>query len=67
MQRELLEQLRKITEEERAILNGWQNVRKELYTSGHGFVIDSGKLLQKGRLIEIRPHTRFVHFPKHRG
>ncbi len=65
MQRELLEQLRKITEEERAILNGWQNVRKELYTSGHGFVIDSGKLLQKGRLIEIRPHTRFVHFPKH--
>ena len=65
MQKELLEQLQEITEEERAILNGWQNVRKELYTSGQNFVIDSRKLLQKGRLIEIRPHTRFVHFPRH--
>ncbi|MCI8774762.1 MAG: AraC family transcriptional regulator [Lachnospiraceae bacterium] len=26
---------------------------------------DSRKLLRKGRLIEIRPHTRFVHFPRH--
>lgn len=65
MQQELLAQLRKITEEEQAILNGQQDVKKELYTSGRGFVIDSRKLLQKGRLIEIRPHTRFVHFPRH--
>lgn len=65
MQKELLAQLQKITEEELAILNGRQDVRKELYTSGKGFVIDSRKLLQKGRLIEIRPHTRFVHFPRH--
>lgn len=65
MQQELLAQLRKITEEEQAILNGQQDVKKELYTSGSGFVIDSRKLLQKGRLIEIRPHTRFVHFPRH--
>ena len=28
-------------------------------------VIDSKKLLQKGKLIQVRPHTRFVHFPKH--
>ena len=40
-------------------------MQKELYTSGRGFVIDSRKLLRKGRLIEIRPHTRFVHFPRH--
>lgn len=65
MQQELLAQLQKITEEEQAILDGQQDVKKELYTSGRGFVIDSRKLLQKGRLIEIRPHTRFVHFPKH--
>lgn len=65
MQKELLEQLQRITEEEQAVLNGRQDVRKELYTSGRDFVIDSGKLLQKGRLIEIRPHTRFIHFPKH--
>ena len=65
MQQELLARLRKITEEEKAILDGQRDVKKELYTSGSGFVIDSRKLLQKGRLIEIRPHTRFVHFPRH--
>lgn len=65
MRQELLTQLRKITEEEQSILDGQQDVKKELYTSGRGFVIDSRKLLQKGRLIEIRPHTRFVHFPRH--
>lgn len=66
MQQELLKQLQKITDEEYAILKGAQDVKKELYTSERDFVIDSKKLLQKGRLIEIRPHTRFVHFPKHR-
>ncbi|MDE7275846.1 MAG: AraC family transcriptional regulator [Lachnospiraceae bacterium] len=65
MQQNLLAQLQKITEEEQAILDGRQDVQKELYTSGRGFVIDSRKLLRKGRLIEIRPHTRFVHFPRH--
>ena len=29
-------------------------------------MIDSQKLLEKGRLIELRPHTRFAHFPRHR-
>lgn len=66
MQQELLRQLQKVTEEEQAILAGAQDIRKELYTSDKDFVIDSQKLLQKGRLIEIRPHTRFVHFPRHR-
>lgn len=66
MQENLLTHLRQITDEERAILEGAKDVRKELYTSDTDFVIDSQKLLQKGRLIEIRPHTRFVHFPKHR-
>ena len=28
--------------------------------------MDSARLLEKGKLIEIRPHTRFVHFPRHR-
>ena len=65
MRQDLLAQLQKITEEEQAILDGRQDVQKELYTSGRGFVIDSRKLLRKGRLIEIRPHTRFVHFPRH--
>ena len=42
MQRELLEQLREITEEEKKILEG-QEVDKDLYTSGSDFTIDSKK------------------------
>ena len=29
-------------------------------------IVDCDKLLQKGKLIQVRPHTRFVHFPEHR-
>lgn len=65
MQQELLSQLQKITEEEQAILDGKLDIQKERYTSKKEFIIDSQKLLEKGRLIEIRPHTRFAHFPKH--
>lgn len=66
MRRELLEYLRKITPEEQAILHGGDGIRQELYTSRKEFVVDSQKLLEKGQLIEIRPHTRFAHFPRHR-
>ena len=66
MNAKLLEQLQKITEEERAILDGDSEVQRERYTSRRDFVIDSEKLLEHGKLIEIRPHTRFVHFPRHR-
>lgn len=66
MELELLKYLEPITEEEQKYLDGKNSVEKDLYTSEKQFVIDSKKLLQKGRLIEIRPHTRFVHFPRHR-
>ena len=66
MQQDLLSQLRKISDEEQVILSGRSGIEKERYTSSQSFIIDSQKLLEKGRLIEIRPHTRFVHFPKHR-
>lgn len=29
------------------------------------FRIDAAKLLDDGKLIQIRTHTRFVHFPVH--
>ena len=66
MNPELLEYLQNITKEEQAILDGATDIQRELYTSEKNFIIDSHKLLEKGRLIEIRPHTRFIHFPKHR-
>ena len=65
MNTELLKYLQQISPEEQSILDGQQNIKKDLYTSKKDFVIDSKKLLDKGCLIEIRPHTRFAHFPKH--
>ncbi|MCI6004302.1 MAG: AraC family transcriptional regulator [Blautia sp.] len=66
MQQELLDHLRKITEEERRILDGVGEVDKDLYTSGKDFTVDSRKMLEEGKLIAVRTHTRFVHFPAHR-
>lgn len=66
MDEQLLRRLKEITEEERIILHGGQGIQRERYTSSRDFVVDSEKMLEKGRLIEIRPHTRFVHFPRHR-
>ena len=66
MRQEILTFLQKITPEEQAILDGHTDIQKELYASGNDFIVDSRKLLEKGRLIEIRPHTRFAHFPLHR-
>lgn len=37
MQKELLEKLREITEEEKRILNGEAEVDRDLYTSGKDF------------------------------
>lgn len=66
----LLKELKKITKEEERILNGRQGIEKEIYMStassySENNVIDAKKLLDSGKLIQVRPHTRFVHFPKH--
>ncbi|MCC8182559.1 MAG: AraC family transcriptional regulator [Clostridiales bacterium] len=66
MRQELLDALRVITPEEQEILGGDPSIHRDLYTSRREFVVDSDKLLAKGKLIEIRPHTRFAHFPVHR-
>lgn len=66
MREELLRHLRHITEEEKTLLQGHSDIRKEIYTSSREFVVDNAKLLERGHLIEIRPHTRFAHFPRHR-
>ncbi len=66
MNQMLLEQLRRITPEEEKLLDGAQQVDRTLYTETKEFTIDSEKMLQKGKLIDVRPHTRFVRFPEHR-
>ena len=66
MQQALLDHVRKITEEEQRILDGASEVDQGLYTSGKDFTVDSAKMLEEGKLIAVRTHTRFVHFPPHR-
>ena len=62
---ELYKELQKITEEEQELLSGGKGIQKNLYMSGDSDVIDAARLLERGKLIQVRPHTRFVHFPKH--
>lgn len=38
----------------------------ENYISDSNYVINSSKLLEKGKFISIRPHTRFTAFPAHK-
>jgi len=61
----LLQELKKITPEEERILAGRPEIEKTLYMSSETDVIDATKLLEAGKIIQVRPHTRFVHFPKH--
>jgi YesN/AraC family two-component response regulator len=66
MKKDLLEELMQLTEEEIAILDQKEEIKKDLYTSQPHFVIESGKFLSSNKLIELRKHTRFIDFPKHR-
>lgn len=62
---ELLKILRVISPEERALLEGTGEIQRNLYMNAGSDIIDAKKLLDSGRFIAIRPHTRFVHFPEH--
>ncbi len=62
----LMQRLTRITDEERRLLDGQNSVDKGIYTDAKDFVVDSRKMLATGKLIDIRPNTRFVHFPNHR-
>lgn len=61
----ILERLRQITQEEQAILDGQATIDRALYMQGRDSTINAKKLLSSGKLITIRPHTRFIHFPEH--
>ena len=66
MHPELIRELSVITEEEQMILDGREGIDQHLYTEKKELIVDCEKLLKKGKLIQVRPHTRFVNFPKHR-
>jgi len=66
MNNEIISVLEKITDEEKDILNGSKTIVKSIYTRNKDFVVDSDIMLEKGKLIDIRSHTRFLPFPKHK-
>lgn len=65
MNEEIINKLKQLSEEEQEILHGKNEIDKKLYMNSLSSVIDSKKLLDNGGLIQVRTHTRFVHFPKH--
>lgn len=65
MKNNILNQLKQITQEEQAILEGRTSVERTLYMHDQGNTINSKKLLRAGKLITIRTHTRFIYFPAH--
>lgn len=65
MNQELLEELRQITPEEQMYLNGAESVDEGIYMEPKTNVVDYKKLITSGKVIDVRTHTRFVHFPKH--
>ena len=65
MNREILDKLIPLTEEEKKLISGRKEINRVLYMESGKNVINSKKLLEQGKLITIRPHTRFVHFPPH--
>lgn len=61
---ELLERLSEVTAEEARLLAGERLDLKTYSDEGVGLV-DRKKLLETGKLITVRPNTRFTAFPKH--
>lgn len=64
MHGELMRCLSAVTEEEKALLQGG-TVQQAAYTARRVFTVDSEKMLERGRLISVRTHTRFAPFPRH--
>ncbi len=65
MNKEIIDRLRPITHEERLLLKNAGAINTSIYSNNNSSVIDARKLLEEGKLIDLRVHTRFAHFPKH--
>ena len=65
MHTDLLKQLSVITPEEQRFLNGETDIDRDIYSLDKSNIIHSKSFLGDKKLIAVRPHTRFVHFPEH--
>lgn len=66
MNESLMKELSKLTKEEQDILQGQEYAYEKLCRLEKDIIVDCDKLLEAGKLIQIHPHTRFIHFPKHK-
>lgn len=62
---DILDKLKEITPEEQSLLCSSGTIDRTLYMDGNQNTVMSHKLLEPDKLISVRPHTRFVHFPEH--
>ena len=63
---EILKKLSEISDEERHILDGEQQINKRIYSAfANEFIINRHRLLQETEQITLRRHTRFTDFPTH--
>ena len=65
MNQELLNELRQISTEEREYREGKGDVNRGIYMEPETHMVDYKRLIESGKTIEIRTHTRFVYFPQH--
>lgn len=61
----LLDKLKIVTQEEQKFLDGGIDIERNIYMQSSLNVVNSQKLIERGKLITVRPHTRFVRFPEH--
>lgn len=65
MDEKIIEKLTALSQEEKEILAGNTEIRRDNYSVSDKFIINREKLLDKDRQILLRPHTRFADFPEH--
>lgn len=65
MNKELLNALAELSEEEKGFLAGKNEINRNIYMESSHNVVNSKKLLAQDKLITVRVHSRFVHFPEH--
>lgn len=65
MKEQILHTLSVVSEEENLILEGANSIDRNLYMNSTANIINAKKLIENGKYIEMRPHTRFIHFPEH--
>ena len=62
---EILKELSPITPEEQQCRENGSRVNWSVYNEGAEHQVYAARLMEPGKLISVRPHTRFAYFPPH--